>query len=325
MKTRLFTLYINYLFGKYSKEDFLEMKSLIASTSHEELEEMTGKAWNDTMSLPEMAESTRRRIKSNILMAVSFAENKKRRIINRWAIAAVALLFLIGGSSLYYLGKNSVTDQNPFIVHIDKGQKAIIKLPDNSDVHLNAETRLEYDLSNREQRLVHLSGEAYFKVQKNENRPFIVDMGDVQIWVVGTSFNAKTYSDEDYIQASLVEGSIKLKNKQSNEWQFLQPMEQFVYSKKDGTFRIIPFESEQELGWMEDRLAFSSEPLHKIISRIERWYGVSIDLQCPEIRNDLMSGAFFDEELIDVLEAIKIQYKVNYTIKGRNVIISKNQ
>ncbi|MDL2304353.1 FecR domain-containing protein [Bacteroides sp. OttesenSCG-928-D19] len=325
MNTRLFTLYISYLLGRYSKEEFLEMRSLIANTPRQELEEMLKGAWNRTLPLPEMPSSTRRRVKSNILMAISFADTRKRRAINRWAVAAAILIFLIGGSSLYYLGKHSVEDQSPFIVHIDKGQKAVIKLPDNSDVHLNAETSLEYDLSNRKQRVVQLSGEAYFKVTKNEKRPFIVDMGDVQIWVVGTEFNAKTYSDEDYIQASLVEGSIKLKNKQSSEWQFLKPMEQFVYSKKDGTFRIIPFESEQELGWMDDRLAFSSEPLHKIISRIERWYGVNIDLQCPEIRNDLMSGAFFDEELADVLEAIKIQYKVNYTIKGRNVIISKNQ
>ncbi|MDF9831391.1 FecR domain-containing protein [Parabacteroides sp. PF5-6] len=325
MKSRLVTLYINYLLGSYSKEEFLEMKALIRNVDNRELEEMMHNAWSDEMPFPSMAEPTKTRLKSNILTAVSFADGKRRKKTNWWAVAAVALILLFSGQSLFYWVRSPEKEESPVIVNIDKGQKAVIKLPDNSDVHLNAETRLAYDLNNRKQRHVTLSGEAYFEVEKNEERPFIVDMGEVQIWVVGTSFNAKTYNDEEYIYASLVDGSIKLTSKYFEGFQYLSPKEQFVFSKKDGSFRIIPFDNLQELGWMEDRLTFSSEPLHKIITRIERWYGVNIDLQCPEIKDDLMSGAFLGEELIDVLEAVKIQYNVDYTVKGKNVVISINK
>ncbi|MDR0745315.1 MAG: FecR domain-containing protein [Mediterranea sp.] len=325
MKVRLLLLYTNYLLGKYSKEEFLEMKEIISYTSDKDLEYLMHEAWLKETMLPSMSESIRRRIKASLLLYTTAQSEGSKQIQKWWTAVAVAIVFILAGSSLLYFNNKEMVHQSPFIVKIDKRQKASIILPDKSNVYLNAETALEYDLNNKKQRKVYLSGEAYFEVEKDKDRPFIVDLGELQIEVLGTSFNVQTYKNDDIIEASLIAGSIKLTGKQFTESYYLKPMEQVIYSKKDATLRIIPFDSHQELGWMDDRLVFSSEPLYKIIHRIERWYGVHIDLQCPEISDDLMSGTFHDEELADVLEAIKIQYKVNYTIKGREVIISKNQ
>jgi ferric-dicitrate binding protein FerR (iron transport regulator) len=325
MKARLLLLYTNYLLGKYSKEEFLEMKEIISQTSDKDLQHLMYEVWSKETMLPSMSESAGKRIKDNLLLYITAQNIERKQIQKWWSVAAIAIVFILTGSSLLYFKNKDVVHQSPFIVKIDKRQKAYIVLPDKSSVLLNAETELEYDLNNKKQRRVYLSGEAYFEVEKDKDRPFIVDLGELQIEVLGTSFNVQTYKNEDVIEASLIAGSIKLTGKQFTGSYYLKPMEQVVYSKKDATLQIIPFDSRQELGWMDDRLIFSSEPLHKVIHGIERWYGVHIDLQCPEISDDLMTGTFHDEELTDVLEAIKIQYKVNYTIKGKQVIISKNQ
>jgi ferric-dicitrate binding protein FerR (iron transport regulator) len=310
--------------GKYSKEEFLEMKEIISQTSDKDLEHLMHEAWLKETMLPTMPESVGKRIKADLLLYATAQSKGSKQIRKWWSVAAVAIVFILAGSSLLYFNDKGTIHQNPFIVRIDKGQKASIVLPDNSNVYLNAETELEYDPDNKKQRKVYLSGEAYFDVERDEDRPFIVDLGELQIEVLGTSFNVQTYKNEDIIEASLIAGSIRLTGKHFTESYYLRPMEQVIYSKEDATLRIIRFDSQQELGWMDNRLVFTSEPLYKIIHTIERWYGVRIDLQCPEIREDLMSGTFYDEELADVLEAIKIQYKVNYTIREREVIISKN-
>ncbi|MCC8152834.1 MAG: DUF4974 domain-containing protein, partial [Tannerellaceae bacterium] len=310
MKTRLYLLYINYLAGKYSKEEFLEMKKTLSGSTEKELEELMQSAWEEDLPLPSMTESTRNRLKTQILSLTTHSLQTTKIPKKWWMTAAAILLLLVSFNIFFYLNNRTMNYDSPFIVYMERGQKASVTLPDQSNVFMNSETELIYDLNNRKQRKVYLSGEAFFEVQKNRSFPFIVDLGELEIEVLGTSFNVQTYNDEDFIEASLVEGSIKLSGKRLDKSYYLKPMEQFIYSKIDGTLRIVSFDGQKELGWMDNRLVFRSEPLHKIIHRIERWYGVKIDLQCEEFEDDLMSGTFQNESITDVLEAIKIQYDV---------------
>lgn len=323
MKDRLVALYTKYLQGKNTKVEFLEMKGLISKVSDAELETMMQAVWDMNPELPHMPLETKNRIKANLPGYTEKRINKKGKTIKWWNIAATAVIFILSGATIYLAG-NINKYEYPFIVKIESGQKANVILPDNSNVRLNADTHLEYDLNDKKQRKVYLSGEAFFKVEKDEKRPFIVDMGELQIEVLGTSFNVQTYENEDFIETSLVEGSVKLSGKRLLTNYYLKPMEQMIYYKNDGSLKIIPLDSDIELGWMADRLVFNSEPLNKVIHQIERWYGVTIDLQCPEIKNDLMSGSFYKEELKDVLEAIRIQYDVKYSMREGHIIISKN-
>lgn len=323
MKDRLIALYTKYLQGKNTKVEFLEMKRLISKISDAELESMMQVVWDKNPELPHMPLETKNRIKANLPGYAKKRINKKVKTIKWWNIAAIAVLIILSGVTIYLAGHIN-KHEHPFIVKIESGQKANVILPDNSNVRLNADTRLEYDLNDKKQRKVYLSGEAFFKVERNEKRPFIVDMGELQIEVLGTSFNVQTYENEDFIETSLVEGSVKLSGKRLLTNYYLKPMEQMIYYKSDGSLKIIPLDNDFELGWMIDRLVFNSEPLHRVIHQIERWYGVTIDLQCAEIKNDLMSGSFYKEELKDVLEAISIQYNVKYTMREGYIIISKN-
>lgn len=323
MKNRLITLYTKYLSGECIKDEFLEMRDLTSKIADEEFAVIAQNVWDENPTFPAMPEKTKLRVKSNLDFYIESTTNKKNQIRKWRLIAAAITLFIIAGSTLYYITNTSAQSEKYFVVSIDRGQKATIKLPDNSDVRLNAETELKYDINDTKNRRVYLKGEAFFEVAKDEKHPFIVDMGELQVEVLGTSFNVQTYTNDDYIQAALIEGSIKLTGKRFSGNYYLKPMEQLIYSKKDASLRIVPLNKDLELGWMSDRLVFDSEPLYTIIHRIERWYGVTIDLQCTDIKDDRMSGAFYKEDLKDVLEAIRIQYKVKYSVKENHVIIHK--
>jgi ferric-dicitrate binding protein FerR (iron transport regulator) len=319
-------LYVKYLLGECTKEQFLAMKDLLSGTSDEKLEDMMKDVWDNTKQLPAMPPGEKQKIKLNIDYYIR-KTTKRNFLLQNWRITSVAAacIFIFIGYSVFYSYHASMPKAEKFfVVNIDRGQKATIELPDNSSVHLNAETELKYDINDDKNRKVYLHGEAFFKVKKDKNRPFIVSIDDeLQIEVFGTSFNVQTYKNEDFIETSLIEGSVKLTGKRFTEAYFLKPMQQFIYSKKDAGVKIASLEKDLKIGWTSDYLLFASEPLYKVIRKIERWYGVDIDLQYSEIKDDLMSGSFYKEELKSVLEAIKIQYDVEYSIKGNQVTISK--
>ena len=93
--------------------------------------------------------------------------------------------------------------------NVKPGSKSEIILPDGTKVQLNGATTIRYDINDTEQRLVHLSGEAFFDVAKNPDCPFRVMVNDFQIEVLGTSFNVNTYK-KDVIETSLLTGKIKI-------------------------------------------------------------------------------------------------------------------
>lgn len=92
--------------------------------------------------------------------------------------------------------------------NVKPGSKSEIILPDGTKVQLNGATTIRYDVNDTEQRLVHLSGEAFFDVAKSPDCPFRVMVNDFQIEVLGTSFNVNTYK-KDVIETSLLTGKLK--------------------------------------------------------------------------------------------------------------------
>ena len=94
--------------------------------------------------------------------------------------------------------------------------------------------------------------------------------------------------------------------------------------KNNGKISFHNTDNVKETAWTQNHLVFESEKLGSVFQKIERWYGVHIDLLCPEIANDQISGSFKDEQLPYVMEALKFQYGFNYEITGNNVTINKS-
>lgn len=324
MRNFFTSIYSHFLFRKITTSEFLEMKDYVNKMSDKELSDSMEKVWMENLSIPSMKKAPKARIKSILSFNIE-RDLKRKKQVNRYKYTAAASLaaLIVTSISFWLISTNQMAHLRPFEAQVSRGDKVDLTLPDNSKVKLNSESFLRYDLSNRKIRDVKLSGEAFFEVEKDKNKPFIVDLGDISIEVLGTTFNISSYEEDNIIETSLIEGSIRLKGMHFSSYYYLKPSEKAIYNKKDKSIQIIKTDNEYETAWTENQLIFSSEPLSNVIHKIERWYGVDIDLRYKDIASDIISGSFKNEPLSYVMEALKMQYKFSYTINGNKIIISK--
>lgn len=315
-------LYARFLFQKVRLEEFLEMRHHMNNLSDGELTQKMEEVWNTEHALPTMPEARKQQIRTDIYFSIKNEKQKGERSYWLKSIAAAAVLILfvnVGWLAVRYSDKETL----PFLVEVSRGDRANLTLPDQSKVMLNAESTLSYNSSKSDVREVVLKGEAFFQVTKDKIHPFIVKTGDVSIEVLGTSFNVSSYDDDAIIEVSLVEGSIELRIPGRATSDLLTPSQKAIYNKKKKTVQILETNNEIETAWTQHKLVFNSERLGDVISKIERWYGVTIDIQYPGIEEDRISGSFNDEQINAVMEALKIQYKFNYTIHGNEIVIKE--
>lgn len=239
-----------------------------------------------------------------------------RQYMKYAALLAVILSTTFGA----YSWLSDSKDNQMVAVVVKPGSKADIMLPDGTHVQLNAATNLQYDVNNAKQRLVKLSGEAFFEVAKNPECPFRVMINDLQIEVVGTSFNIKTYN-KNTVEASLITGQIKISGGSLPGEYLLVPGEKATYSATNRTLKITQADTHVEAGWRDNYLIFDSKPLTEVIAQIERWYGVKIELRRSEIENDLLSGSFRDENIENIIQSLSIQYNFKYKIQKEIITI----
>ncbi len=271
---------------------------------------------------------------------------KIRRITVLRYIAAAVLISIIAGSLFWMLKPSSQTNQNSQqIVSTEKGSKTRVVLPDGTKVWLNADTKLRYLSSlGTNTREVTLVGEAYFDVVKDENRPFIVHTATMDVKVLGTAFNVRSYENESTAQTTLIRGKVDvvLKN-QDGQTISLKPNEKIIVKNlaKEKTEQpenseknvLLPprvlFEkgdlstldsSVYETGWMNNRLVFRQENFEEIVATLERWYNVKITVnRMPESKK--FRGTFQNDSLEDVLKAFKASVGINFKIEKDSVTI----
>ncbi len=196
-------------------------------------------------------------------------------------------------------------------------------------------------------REVYLSGEAYFDIVHNVSRPFIVRSGNMQIKVLGTTFNVKAYPEEDNMETSLIKGSVEItiKNRPDDIY-ILRPNEKLVVSnegmlkKTEGisykpglinnggdivTLKKVDYTATEKLvyetAWVQNKLVFRSENFARLAIKMERWYGIRIRFR-DERKEDLMfTGIFTTETIQQALNAMQVVHAFNYTIEDDIIYI----
>ena len=303
-------LYSQFLRGKTNRKDFEDFKVSLNHLSDQELAERMEAFWNENTVYPSMEVGRKREIHRRLRLQIH-----PPKISIRWSriVAAAAVIAVL-----------SVTAWNSsFLAEVPAGDKVQLTLPDKSSVKLNSESSLSYAYVNGK-RVARLKGEGYFQVSKDRKHPFVVQVGNLNIEVLGTCFNVYSYEENDFVETSLIEGSVRLYDSKSPSESFiLKPSQKAIYSKNNGKISFHNTDNVKETAWTQNHLVFESEKLGSVFQKIERWYGVHIDLLCPEIANDQISGSFKDEQLPYVMEALKFQYGFNYKIIGNNVTINK--
>lgn len=318
MENFIIKLYKKYLYDHISHNEFMEMRHAINNAKDTELSDLLEEEWTENIFPDELQKQSKEDIRTKLDF---YIENDKKWIDKKriFQIAAVVIPFFV--ISTFLITKLlSVNEPNNFVVSVERGNKALVTLPDQSKVWMNSNSTLEYRKGEKSTREVKLSGEAFFKVFKDKGQPFIVTMNNLQVEVLGTSFNAKVRQGSDIIETSLVEGSIKLRSPDLSQDYYLKPNEKAIYSQSTKQLQIMRTDNDLETAWKDNKLKFSSERFIDVMAMLEDWYDVKIICKCPEIENDLMSGTFKNEKLETTLDALKIQYKIHY-IKNRDTII----
>lgn len=201
------------------------------------------------------------------------------------------------------------------------GQRSFIELPDGTNVWLNSDTKLTYPAAfNSKNRKVRLNGEAFFDVLKNEQSPFVVEVGDIAVRVVGTEFNINNYEADEDTHVYLKTGIVELHtNRGENDRMILRldPGERAVYDKENKKLTLQKAHSDLCLAWLEGKLVFRDEPMADVVRKLNRHFNVEIMIADPKIEAYTYTATFQHESLGQILELLKISAPIDYKIHKR--------
>lgn len=177
------------------------------------------------------------------------------------------------------------------------------ELPDGSRITLDKESRLEYDGDfGRDERNVRLVGKGFFEVEKMPDKRFVVEMGDVQVSVLGTTFDASNRTEEGIVSASLVEGSVAFRA--GNQNLRLTPSRRAVYHVGSGEITVSEFDPEITTAWKDNLFRYKSLTLEEVLEQLSARYDVRIITDAGDVGRTRFSGAL--ETRLSVEQALDI-------------------
>lgn len=200
-----------------------------------------------------------------------------------------------------------------------RGGQYQVVLPDGSKVWLNASSSLRFPTAFvGKQRDVDLTGEAYFEVAKNKEKPFHINVKGVQVEVLGTHFNVNAYSDESCMKTSLLEGSVRIK--EGSQSGLLKPGQQAVIKNKNENIEIKNADMDEVIAWKNGLFQFHGANITTIMREIGRWYDVDIVYE-DKISNRSFEGKISrNVPLSDVLKILELS-NVKFSVEGKQITV----
>jgi ferric-dicitrate binding protein FerR (iron transport regulator) len=285
---------------------------------------------------------------------------KKKMMIRRWSVAA-SLLGIVGVASWFFIQRNTpsqvIEDPLPIAyktVTTPPGGQQHLQLPDGSEVWLNTTSSIRYPPNfNDDTREVTITGEAYFKVatlrlRSGQKKPFVVTAGAMQVEVTGTEFNVMAYADEDTIRTTLLEGSIKVTNRESafaraSADKSANPDEsgQAVKRERPGEFSAVLKPGEQAVlsrghspliidhspdirtvtAWKNGFFHFNNEDIQAIMRQVARWYDIKVEYRGSVAGIGFTGRITRTKHLQDVLDILSDTRNVHFELKDNKTVV----
>lgn len=210
-------------------------------------------------------------------------KNKRKRmymlVTKSMKYAAVFILLIFSVYSFYLNFYSSQIPATETSLYVPASQRIQLTLQDGTEVWLNAQTRLTYPTHfSEKERRVTVEGEAFFKVAKDDNKPFIVTSNDIDIRVLGTEFNIHSYPEESTSRVSLIEGSLQIELLDSgSEKVILKPNEEVCV--QNNRMLISPIQDADYFLWRDGIYSFTDEKLGEIFKKLELYYDIEINVK----------------------------------------------
>jgi ferric-dicitrate binding protein FerR (iron transport regulator) len=224
----------------------------------------------------------------------------------------------VGEGTVAYNGTAEETSQQNTLATPRGGQYKLV-LPDGTKVWLNAESSLTYTTNfTGNERRVSLSGEGYFEVTKNKEKPFIVESPAGVVKVLGTHFNINSYGDENLGITTLLEGSVELTKEGITK--ILKPGEQARAG--DHKIQVETVDTKLAVAWKDGEFVFRNTPVTAIMRQLARWYDVQLEFKDP-VEKHLNGTIKRDVPLSKVLHYLEETGELHFKVDGSKVIVLK--
>ncbi|WP_020529322.1 FecR family protein [Flexithrix dorotheae] len=246
---------------------------------------------------------------------------------------AAVFLFFVGISIVIYKYRPiDITPQFSEAQHVkmlvkatSKGEKLSLTLSDGSIIKLNSESKLTFpEKFNSNTREVLFEGEAFFDIAKNLEKPFIIKSGDLEISVLGTSFNVNSYECSNKVQVAVASGKVAVRSNEK-EWKdnttFLTRNQVLTFDKETRSIKSEIKDVSNLIAWKDKTIVFEDATLEIIVNKLERWYNVEIETAVSDHKIREFSGRYTNQSLIQVLEGICYSSRLKYKIENKKVFI----
>ena len=245
------------------------------------------------------------------------------------------IIKLDGGALAYRAGtdsKGQTTDQTIGqtgynTIATPRGGQYRIILPDGSKVWLNAASSLRFPAAfTGSERTVELTGEAYFEIAKNAEKPFHVrvpsggtDGKDMDVEVLGTSFNVMAYANEEKIHTTLLEGKVKVKRGTLAE--NLSPGRQAIVDQNTRGMEVADANIEQVVAWKDGLFRFRETDIRELMRQVERWYDVDVVYRTDRGDQDFTGVVSRSKNVSALLQMLELTGTVHFKIEGKRIIV----
>ena len=264
----------------------------------------------------------------------SFRELNERSSGSQWKKVA-SIILLVGVLALvgsYYL-KSVETEQK--IVTTDKNEEKTLILPDSSKIVLHHNSRVSYTTPFRDIREINLDGEAYFEVEHDKEKPFIVFVDSSYVKVLGTAFVVSEYSSTEGVEVAVRSGKVELGTQNSAGDDALLarltsadaiqiPVDKVGKTNRNTKPAITEnVDSEELFDWVEGKMIFRNTPLKKVLADLENRYAVRFVVRDKELLDRHFTSSFDDESLKEVLTVLEISLNVSSNRVRNTIYLSK--
>ena len=213
-------------------------------------------------------------------------------------------------------------------IKVPYGQTDELTLSDGTHLHLNAGSRITYpeEFTGAERRIF-VEGEVFADVAKDPERPFIINSGDIDVNVLGTTFNLKAYDNTECVELLLLDGAVRMDidTKDRTQQLVLHPGEMLQYDRKSGEIDLKEFNPFSFKGFHENgSMHFFNLRLSDIASDLERLFGTKIILLDESLAETRYFAWFTNSETLDqILKGINVDGKMRFRKRDGVIYISR--
>jgi ferric-dicitrate binding protein FerR (iron transport regulator) len=209
-------------------------------------------------------------------------------------------------------------------LYVPYGKTTNIVMSDGTKVWVNSGSRVVYPpVFAGNKREIYVEGEILLEVARNENSPFIVKTDQIEMTVLGTSFNVSAYKNDEKQSVVLVTGSVSVKGNTEKTAKTIQPNQKYTFEKNTNLSDVREVDVFDYIGWKYGFLSFKKEKLSAVLKKVERYYNVRMDYDASEIDRTTLSGKLdLKEDISETFRIISITAPIEYDIRDEVIKIN---